>query len=68
MELAKAKTLETVARSQGHAAYVVQTYADSNGVTEYGVRFESDDWSALFQSDKEQNVIDYICRQSSNMH
>lgn len=68
MELNKAKTLETVARSQGHSAYVVNTYSDSNGVTEYGVRFEAQDWSVLFQSDKEQNVIDYICRQSSNMH
>ena len=68
MNLQKATQIQAVARNEGHSAFVVMTYADSSGKTEYGIRFEDGRWNPIFTSDEERHVLDYITRQSSQMH
>jgi hypothetical protein len=65
MKLNDAAALAGAARHNGQKAFPVLSYSDSNGITDYAVKFEDQNYSTIYVSSDLFSVQCFISRNSA---
>ena len=65
MNFNDAAALASAAKNDGHQAFAVLSYADSNGITDYAVKFENRNYSTDYISSDVFAVQCWIVRHSA---